>query len=157
MKEIIKAIIDKLPPDNKSRIKLIATAILTIIFIFAWANTIKVMQKRRGGGKKQEISSKAPIATRMFKAKEMPLGQVIEEDDDLEWIRCPFCGKLYIDDGSVVVLSGILWDDKSPKAVINGKIKGIGSKVGKYRVVDIDRNSVTVNDGSKNIVISLEE
>ncbi len=157
MKEIVKVIIDKLPTDNKSRIKLIATAILTIIFIFTWANTIKVIQKRRGGSKRQEISSKAPVATQILKSKEMLLGRVIEEDDDMEWIRCPFCGKLYIDDGSVVALSGILWDDKAPKAVINGKIIGIGSKVGKYRVINIDRDSVIVNDGSKNIVISLEE
>ena len=159
MNEIIKAIIDKIPRDRKSRIKLIITAILIIIFIFSWANTIKVLQKRWGGAKKKEVSSKLLVATQAPKVEEIPLVQVIYEDDDgLEWIRCPFCGKLYIDGGGgVVVLSGILWDVKDPKAVINGEIVGIGDKVNKYSVIDIDRNIVILNDGSKDIEISLEE
>ena len=158
MNEIIKAIIDKIPTDRKSRIKLIITAILIIIFIFSWANTIKVLQKRWGGAKKKEVSSKALGVTQTPKAEEVLVQVIYEEDDDLEWIRCPFCGKLYIDGGGgVVALSGILWDAKDPKAVINGEIVGIGDKINNYSVVDIDRNIVVLNDGSKDIEISLEE
>jgi len=159
MNEIIKGLIDKIPTDRKSRIKLIITAILIVIFIFAWANTIKVLQKRWGGAKKKEVSSKVPVAIQTLKAEEIPPTQVIyEEDDGLEWVRCPFCGKLYIDGGGgVVALSGILWDKKEPKAVINGEIVGIGDKISNYSVVDIDKNIVVLNDGSKDIEISLEE
>ena len=159
MKEMIKAIIDKIPTDNKSRVKLIVTAVLIIVFIFVWANTIKVIQKRRGGGKKQAISSKRLVVVQPSKSAGVPLIEVIyEEDDGMEWIRCPFCGKLYIDGGGgVIALSGILWDVKDSKAVINGEIVGIGDEINKYSVVDIDRNSVVLNNGTKDIEISLEE
>jgi len=158
MKEIIKTIIDKMAVDNKGRIKLIITAILIIIFILSWTNTIKVIQERRGGGKKPSLSSQTQVTIESSKIKEVPFVQGIDEEDGLEWIRCPFCGMLYIDgEGGIIALSGILWDDKAPKAVINGEIVGIGDKINKYSVVDIDRNTVTLNDGTKDIKVSLGE
>lgn len=159
MKELIKAIADKIPEDNKSRVKLAITAVLIIVFILIWANTIKVIQKRRPGAKRPDVSAPVSVVAPAPKAAEVPLVQLIDEEDDgLEWVRCPFCGKLYIDSGGgVVSLSGILWDENDPKAVMNDEIVGVGDKVSKYTVISIDRNTVIISDGAKDIKILLEE
>jgi len=159
MKRILKLIIDKMPADKASRLKLILTVILSAAFIFAWANTIKVIQKRFGGGKAQKVYSPTLAVNSVPKIEKSPLAQrIYDHEDGLEWIRCPFSGKFYIDGGDgIVTLSGILWDDKTPKAVINSQIVGIGDDIDEYSVVDISRSSITLNNGVKDIEILLEE
>ena len=39
-------------------------------------------------------------------------------------------------------LEGILWDEKRPLAIINGKIVGIGDAISKSKVMDIERKKV---------------
>jgi len=146
-----------MPKDSVGRVKLIITIILSLIFIFFWADTFKVIQKRFWGDKKQEAVVNQRVPSQVSKAKQTLL-KTIDEDDDLEWVRCPFYGKLYIDGASgIVTLSGILWNDETPKAVINGEIVGLRDKVNKYTVINILKSSVILNDGTKNVEIFLEE
>ncbi len=157
----MKVLIPKMPADKGSRVKLIVTIILSIVFILVWINTIKIIGKRFGWGKKPVAHSNSPrskiVNQEATKVQEVPI-QVIDLDDGMEWTRCPFCGTLYVGGVSgVVALSGILWDDENPKAVINGEIVGVGGNVNRYSVINISRNSVTLNDGIKDIEISLEE
>ena len=154
---IIKKFISKMPKDSIGRIKLIITIILSLIFIFSWAKTFKVMQKRFWGGKKKEAIPNVQAPRQTSKIAKT-LFKTIDENDDLEWIRCPFYGKRYIDGASgIVTLSGILWNDETPKAVINGEIVGLRDKVNKYTVINILKSSVILNDGTKNVEILLEE
>ena len=46
-----------------------------------------------------------------------------------------------------LVLNGIAWDEKSPRAVINDRIVAIGDQVGGSTVVEILRDHVILNDG----------
>ncbi|MDD5449468.1 MAG: hypothetical protein PHO42_02595 [Candidatus Omnitrophica bacterium] len=68
------------------------------------------------------------------------------------WGRNPFLTRISLTDAG---LAGILWDEKSPKAIIGGSIVGIGDKIGGNTVVDIQKDRVILNDGSENFEIGI--
>lgn len=53
-------------------------------------------------------------------------------------------------------LEGIVWDSRSPTAVINNKIVGLGGQIKGYTVVDIQKDRVILNDNVRNIKIPLK-
>ncbi len=55
------------------------------------------------------------------------------------------------------ILSGILWDERNPTAVINNEIVQIGQKINGKTIVDIQKSKVIVNEGKENIEIKLYE
>ncbi len=74
------------------------------------------------------------------------------------WGRDPFLVKEFVVDKlSVLVLDGIAWDEKSPKAIISDHIVGIGDRVDGKVVVKIERNQVTLKDGANDIKLKLKE
>lgn len=74
----------------------------------------------------------------------------------VNWGRNPFVPKGTERDTGLV-LYGIMWEERWPKAMINGNIVGIGNRIGKNKVVDIKRESVILNDGTKNIILKLRD
>lgn len=57
-----------------------------------------------------------------------------------------------------VKLQGVLWSDKdqaSSKAIINGSIASVGDTVMGVQVVRIEKNSVTVTSGGREVVLAL--
>ncbi len=70
------------------------------------------------------------------------------------WGRNPFVIPKPIDEK--FILKGILWDEESPKAIINSSILGVGGQIGKNTVVDIKKSSVILNDGRDNHEFLLE-
>ncbi len=52
-------------------------------------------------------------------------------------------------------LEGIIWDEKNPLAVIEGKTLQKGDKVGEKIIEMIDRDSVTLFDGTNRIKLRL--
>lgn len=52
-------------------------------------------------------------------------------------------------------LDGIIWDEKNPLAIINGRIVKINDKVGDKLVVDIKRDRVILSDGVNNLELKL--
>ena len=73
-----------------------------------------------------------------------------------EWGRNPFTPAGY---GKVerpeLTISGVIWDEKTPKAIINNDIVGVGAIIGPYTVIEIRRDSVTLNDGTKDTTLDL--
>ena len=57
---------------------------------------------------------------------------------------------------SSYVLSGILWDSKSPSAIINGRLVGVGDPVGQWKVVEIHKDRVILSDGLTTHVMTLK-
>lgn len=87
----------------------------------------------------------------------VPTERKAAKTDFIAWGRNPFVQKE--SPGAKVsklVLGGIMWNVENPKAMINNEIVGIGDKVGGNTVVDIKKNSVTVNDGTEDFVLRLE-
>ncbi len=73
------------------------------------------------------------------------------------WSRNPFAPKKTSDKVVVkLTLSGIIWDDKEPKALINDVVVGIGDKIDENTVVEIEQNRVILNDGTEDIVLTLD-
>jgi hypothetical protein len=68
------------------------------------------------------------------------------------WGRNPF---LPGSAAAVLDLSGILWDEEAPKAIISGNIVAVGDKVEGNTVVDIRPDRVILNDGNKTIELKL--
>lgn len=139
---------------DKKRIEIIITSALVIIFILAWVSTIK---KIRGKSRPKPAAVQSSVSSFSSKSAQGEPKQeafVIKEERDLEWGRCPFCGKIYSGAGKKEIvdlkLTGILWDEKNPKAVINGRIVGIGKRIGGNIVVDIKQDKVVVNNGIQN-------
>ena len=52
-------------------------------------------------------------------------------------------------------LNGISWDAAKPFAVIDETVVEIGDMVGEYMIIDIERNSVTISDGTEKIKLRL--
>ena len=52
-------------------------------------------------------------------------------------------------------LSGIIWDEQDPKAVVDGNIVGVGDRVGLNTVVEITQDRVILSDGSSEIELRL--
>ncbi|MFH1504664.1 MAG: hypothetical protein ABIH08_04695 [Candidatus Omnitrophota bacterium] len=52
-------------------------------------------------------------------------------------------------------LSGIIWDEQNPKAIINGEIIGIGEEIGSNKIIKIEQNKVILSDGSSEFELKL--
>ena len=48
----------------------------------------------------------------------------------------------------VFVLKGILWDARSPSAIVNDRVVSPGDQLGRWRVVEIQKNQVILSDGT---------
>ena len=54
-----------------------------------------------------------------------------------------------------VLLEGILLDENKPMAIINGKILGVGDKIGEITIVEITSNEVVFRYNDKDIPVQL--
>ena len=82
------------------------------------------------------------------------------KNEDLDWIRCPFCGKIYSGgDGNLIdlKLTGIIWDNKKPQALINGAIVSEGDSIGNFRVLKILKDKVKMASDGTYFEIRLEQ
>ncbi|MDP3804349.1 MAG: hypothetical protein Q8Q87_02215 [Candidatus Omnitrophota bacterium] len=73
------------------------------------------------------------------------------------WKRSPFVPTGVPGTSSSLVLSGILSSGKGLKATIGDAIVGKGDKVGGNTVVDIKKDKVILNDGTKDFELKLNE
>lgn len=72
------------------------------------------------------------------------------------WGRSPFLPKeSAIESSTVLVLNGIAWDEKTPQAIINDRIVGVGDEISGKRVVAIHPVSVVLNDGFEDFELKL--
>jgi len=92
----------------------------------------------------------------------------VEKYLSLEWGRDPFyrpkaAGAVAVavqNQPEVWILSGILYDQKTPTAIINRKIVGIGDKIDGARIVSITRSEVVIrpdNSSLRTLIIKKEK
>lgn len=137
---------------DKKRIEIIITSTLVVVFILAMGNTIKVVRQR--------AKAKPPAVTKALPSslpsqESTPIKKA--EKESLKWGRCPFSGKVYSAQGQAVdlKLSGILWDEKNPQAIINEKVVKQGDLVGNCLVIKINNDCVILSDGEKELELRL--
>ncbi|MDP2923585.1 MAG: hypothetical protein Q8O30_07720 [Candidatus Omnitrophota bacterium] len=145
------------------KIKIGVVILLVIILIFAVANAIK-------GGKKQKKTPQQPssavvIPLTSTKSSGTSGGKSLyrrleDESDKLNLERDPFMRSQSISvekELSGINLSGIIWDAKNPKAIINGKIISVGSKIKENTVVVIKPDGVVLTDGEREFEINIKK
>jgi len=142
---------------EKQQKQIIVTSVLVIILIIAWINAFKVIKQK---SKKASPAPAAPSSVPKSRPSETKPKQLVHarEEEGLEWVRCPFSGKIYSSlKGEVVDLKlmGILWDEQKPRAIINNKAVSANDTIGTYTVVEIKKKSVILNDGSRIFEIKL--
>jgi len=72
------------------------------------------------------------------------------------WKRSPFVsGEKPA--SATLVLSGIIWTNENPKAMIGDMIVRKGDRVNNSTVIDIRPDKVIMNDGTKNFELKLEK
>lgn len=144
---------------NKKNIEIIATAALIIIFILVLSSSCKKIKGTISVSKstvkeEQNIEQSKPSLPALNVGLNRKLvGAKIYK----AWGRDPFSDVVYSVEGKDLALkfTGVLWDDLNPQALINGKIVGNNSTVGKYKVIKINKDSVIVNDGVKDLELRL--
>jgi len=136
--------------------KLIILAILTVVVVFVWTRAFKGPSGRKAG-----VPSEAPGLALGKRAPGAFLSQVASKrargkSAYATWDRNPF---VLGERGAVVVsglsLDGIVWDEKSPYAIISDKIVGVGDEIAGNKVIDIKVDSVTLSDGTREYELKL--
>ena len=74
------------------------------------------------------------------------------------WSRSPFIPK-WINGvpSSSLNLKGMMWNEKDPKAMISDAIVVKGDKIGGNTVIEVKKDRVILNDGTKDFEIKLME
>ena len=83
-----------------------------------------------------------------------------EEGQNLELKRDPFSAMPIADKNppsptADIALSGVLWDEANPLAIINNKVVKTGDRVGGCSVVKIKQDSVVLSDGARDFELKL--
>lgn len=129
---------------------------LIIIMVFVWSTSFKKIKRPR-------IISKGPGAA---ESEQPSKGFVFWADKNLkarkrsafkQWGRNPFTLTQGMIAESSFRLLGILWDIKTPQAIINDTIVGVGDIIEGYRVTDVQKNKVILNNGSNTLELFLWE
>lgn len=148
--------------DDKQRKLLIITLILIPVFILALASSIRKIQPRyKPLPNLSTPAGQLPVlSTAEAPNSAVPVGAPEQKKDDSDWIRCPFSGKIYSgrEGGTIDLrLTGIVWDDKRPQALINGAIVQEGDAIGNFRVLKIFKDKIKMASDGTYFEIRLEQ
>lgn len=138
---------------EKKKIEIIATLILSLIFILALANSWGAIRKKTG-------TNAAVTLARSFAGLSEPAPQADSAkagQENLQWVRCPFSGKVYSGEekSGDLKLIGIVWDKFDPWAIINGNIVKPGAQIGRNKVIQIKEDRVILNNGVEDFELRL--
>jgi hypothetical protein len=67
-----------------------------------------------------------------------------------------FVGQARLRDGQLVDLEGIAWSESEPFALLNGQVIGVGEFIRTYRVSEIQRDHVVLEQDEDRILLRLE-
>jgi len=138
--------------------KLIIAIILGIGAVLSLVYGIRGSSGTKASGRSKQEKSESLQAT----PSAIPKKRLSKKTEHEGWGRNPFVPKgSAAKAGTNLVLDGIMWSDKSPKAMIGDAIVGVGQTIGPHKVTSITRNSVTVvttgPDGEETTVLKLSE
>lgn len=140
---------------KKEKIELAITGVAIVLLIVVTASTFSKDKK-----KKTRSGSMPTAELNMFSDSEIfPAAKAKAESKkmDIKWGRDPFnlkkAGKVH---GSLV-LNGIIWDEVSPYAIVNDEVVKAGDTINGKIVVEITKNSITLDDNGEYLKLSIWE
>jgi len=157
--------------EKRKLIQLIITGILVIILIFMVNNARKRVSEAKRLRTKHKVTvmkdgevAQAPafedggfVGRKIYAGKGLYRG-LEDECRDMGLKRDPFyAGAIDTTTGAMtgLRLTGILWDDIDPLAIIDDNPVGAGTMIDKYTVLKIEKDKVILTDGTKNYTLTL--
>lgn len=114
-----------------------------VILIFAVMVLTAILKPRH---KKAAAPAQAAAQEEVAQKAEAPKQRKTSSFKD--WGRDPFTmGTSAVELSGDLVLSGIIWDAKKPYCIINEKVVKIGDGISGYKILEINKDSVTVESG----------
>ncbi|MFA5275537.1 MAG: hypothetical protein WC417_01410 [Candidatus Omnitrophota bacterium] len=145
--------------NNKKNTKLIILITLSILGVFSLIRGAVTPTKARRLASSEPDKPVTIAQEKSFSltGEGLSVKRYAKRSNYSSWSRDPFTMGAPIKpigEGSLD-LKGIIWDEKLPLALINGRTVKIGDKVGSNTVVDIRKDSVVLNDGSRDWELKL--
>lgn len=148
---------------DKKRLEIIITSVLILVLVFAWINSIKIFLKKKAKYKATPPAAAqlAPLPASLQVAsvtQEVEAGKDYSsyEEDDSDFVRSPFSGKLYGEEEPVdFKISGLIWDELNPQIIINDKISKVGDSIEGYIIEKIEKQKVTLFNGIRRIELNI--
>ncbi|MBI5873093.1 MAG: hypothetical protein HZB36_03000 [Candidatus Omnitrophica bacterium] len=138
---------------KKDYIEIGITGVLVVIFLLAITSAVHKVRKAKLH--KVKVAVAAVIGETPAEEKQL-FGRLREESAGISLKRDPFSGAILAPSDTGAALSGILWSQEHPLAIINDVIVVIGDKIGPNTVVDIKQDKVVLSDGTKTLELRLE-
>ncbi len=143
--------------DKQQKLK-IALPLLAIVMAFVWGPIITGVGSKKKDNKGVEEGAVPSISQGSAAGDIMAItgrGQRKRvRTKHIGWGRNPFIPGY---DPKSLMIEGIVWDDLSPKAIINGNITSVGDHIGPNTIIKIDHSSVTIRSESGDVVLKLGE
>jgi hypothetical protein len=143
---------------QKDLIEIGVTGVLLIVLIFVFGNTAKRLKSRNSRPKIADLISQSPKAEEKIDSRSL-YNTLEQEAKSIELKRDPFTSTPIINERNMqsgFALTGILWDEVKPLAIIDGEVVKKGDKVGSKVIVDIKEDRVILSDGQEFFEVKLE-
>ena len=147
--------------QKKDLIQLGITGILVIVLTLVLGNASKKAGQRKARNVLSKTSDLAgPSFNQTNKLESRGLYEILEQQaKSIELKRDPFTAAPIVNEKALSVgvdLTGILWDENKPLAIIDGNIVKKGARIGDKTIIDIKRDRVLLSDGQVFSEIRLE-
>lgn len=132
--------------NDKQNKKLIILIILSVLAVFSLIRGAVTPTKSRRLVEKPIGPAEEGLSVKRY----------VKRSNYSGWGRNPFTKEAPIKLATGPTLEGIMWDEKLPLALINGETVKIGDKLGSDTVIDIQKDKVILNDGSRDLELKLQ-
>lgn len=127
---------------DKDKQKLIILGALVLFFIIILAT--------RGGKHKPSIGTAPTVTPTAVVRPKIEAAGERKVSAFKSWGRDPFAvGGATTDAGGDLILTGIIWDEKRPYCIINGRLSKKGDEIFGCVILEIKKDSVTVKVGDE--------
>jgi len=137
--------------SNKPNIKLIVVIILSIFAVFSLIRGVVISTKF---GRRVVLDTSEGNVN--LAEDSLSLKRKAKRSNYSSVGRNPFIVGAASINVNKSILEGIIWDEKFPLVLINGKTLKIGDKLGAETVVDIQKNKVILSDGITNRELKIQ-
>lgn len=149
--------------ERKKKRTLIMTIFFLLIFAFTFTKNVLLYKRNQAPSTSTDLVDAAQsLSDQLVVVTNIRLYDKIRKERvklwDREWERDPFAAPQVM--ASLVkavnlTLNGILWDENTPRAIVNEKTLHKGDTIYGYTVLDIKPRSVLLKTGEKNIELQV--
>lgn len=128
-------------------------AVLGVLAVFVWIRALTPVRSTRSAG-----SVPRPMAVAVQTVSSPPLTEVPDRWGDSPFLmdRGPkgTAAPETVSGKDSYVLNGILWDPRTPSAILNNRVVCVGERLGEWEVSEIQKDRVILSNGSERRVLT---